>query len=161
MIIKFLSDLLSSAKSGDSILTLRNLPVLLVYKCNDIANLAITNHSTWPPTVRRFLKCSAPHQSRLLFKAQCSAMLAAGELSVRVRNNSISVRGKVMSILKRDIINRLEEEDKGKIEYFVTLLIHQSKYRVLKKEIEERRKEIQAGEVMTHNDIWNKMNVRD
>ena len=64
-----------------------------------------------------------------------------------------------MSILKMDIINRLEDDDKGKIEYFVNLLIHQSKYRVLKKEIQERRKEIQAEEVMTHNDIWNKMNV--
>ena len=60
-----------------------------------------------------------------------------------------------------DIINRLEDDDKGKIEYFVTLLIHQSKYRVLKKEIQERRKEIQAGEIIKHNDIWNKMNVLD
>ena len=65
----------------------------------------------------------------------------------------------MMSILKMDIINRLKDEDKGKVEYFVNLLIHQSKYRVLKKEIEERRKEIQTGEVMTHNDIWDKMNV--
>ena len=66
-----------------------------------------------------------------------------------------------MSILKMDIINRLEDDDKGKIEYFVNLLIHQSKYRVLKKEIQERRKEIQAGEIIKHNDIWNKMNVLD
>ena len=56
----------------------------------------------------------------------------------------------MVSILKMDILNRLEDDDKGKIEYFVNLLIHQAKYRGLKKEIEERRKEIEAGEVMTH-----------
>lgn len=57
------------------------------------------------------------------------------------------------------IIERLDQEDKEKVSYFIRLLLNKSKYQLLKKELAERRKEVQAGETLPHEDIWKQMNV--
>jgi len=58
-----------------------------------------------------------------------------------------------------EILSKLDPEDKEKIIYFAKILLRQEKYRKLKKEIEERKKEIEKGEILTHEEIWNKLNV--
>ena len=58
-----------------------------------------------------------------------------------------------------NILTKLEAEDKEKIIYFAKLLLKQKKYQKLRKEIEERKKEIERGEVFTHEEIWKKLNV--
>ncbi len=64
-----------------------------------------------------------------------------------------------MSVVKMDVIEKLDEEDREKIAYFANLLMQQTKYRRLKKEVEERRQEIKQGEILTHSEIWDSMNV--
>ena len=58
-----------------------------------------------------------------------------------------------------DVLNKLDPEDKEKIIYFAKILLKQEKYQKLKKEIEERKREIEKGEVFTHEEIWKKLNV--
>ena len=58
-----------------------------------------------------------------------------------------------------DILSKLDPEDKEKIIYFAKILLEQEKYQKLRKEIEERKKEIEKGEILTHEEIWNKLNV--
>ncbi|HDD45307.1 MAG TPA: hypothetical protein ENG63_10695 [Candidatus Desulfofervidus auxilii] len=58
-----------------------------------------------------------------------------------------------------NILTKLEAEDKEKIIYFAKLLLKQKKYQKLRKEIEERKKEVERGEVFTHEEIWKKLNV--
>ncbi len=58
-----------------------------------------------------------------------------------------------------NIIEQLDEGDRYKIRYFIKLLIQQEKYNKLKKEIQSRRKEIEHGEVLTHDEIWTKLDV--
>ncbi len=58
-----------------------------------------------------------------------------------------------------DILNKLDPEDKEKIIYFAKILLKKEKYQKLRKEIEERKKEIEKGEILTHEEIWNKLNV--
>ena len=41
--------------------------------------------------------------------------------------------------------------------YFAKLLLKQEKYKKLKEEIEDRKKEIERGEIFTHDEIWNKL----
>ena len=57
------------------------------------------------------------------------------------------------------IIEKLDNSDQEKIRYFLRLLISKDKYKKLRQEIEERRKEIVKGEVLTHNEIWQQLNV--
>jgi len=57
------------------------------------------------------------------------------------------------------ILKKLDREDREKIIYFAKILLRQEKYQKLKKEIEERKKEIEKGEILTHEEIWNKLNV--
>ncbi len=58
-----------------------------------------------------------------------------------------------------DVINKLDDYDKEKILYFVKLLLEKNKYKNLKKEIMERREEIKNKEILTHEEIWDKLNV--
>ena len=58
-----------------------------------------------------------------------------------------------------NIIEQLDEGDRYKIRYFIKLLIQQEKYNKLKKEIQSRRKEIEHGEVLTHDEIWTNLDV--
>ena len=52
-------------------------------------------------------------------------------------------------------LEKLDNIDKEKVSYFIRLLLNQSKYRKLKKEITLRRMEIKNGETLPHNEIWN------
>ena len=58
-----------------------------------------------------------------------------------------------------NIIDRLDEDDKYKVKYFIQLLIRQEKYNKLKEEIRSRRKEIAQGEILSHDEIWNHLDV--
>ena len=58
-----------------------------------------------------------------------------------------------------NIIEQLDEGDRYKIRYFIKLLIQQEKYNKLKKKIQSRRKEIEHGEVLTHDEIWTNLDV--
>ncbi len=67
--------------------------------------------------------------------------------------------GVIMSGYNASIIEKLDENDRDKIEYFAKLLLNQSKYKKLKNEIEQRRKEIENDETLSHDDIWKGMNA--
>ncbi len=58
-----------------------------------------------------------------------------------------------------NLLTKLDAEDRKKIIYFANLLLKQKKYQKLREEIEERKKEIEKGEVFTHEEIWKKLNV--
>ncbi len=62
-------------------------------------------------------------------------------------------------VSETSIMEHLDQEDKEKVSYFIRLLLNKSKYRVLKKEIAERRKEIKTGETLSHEEIWGPLNV--
>ncbi len=64
-----------------------------------------------------------------------------------------------MSVSTTNILERLDQEDKEKVSYFIRLLLNKSKYQLLKKELAERRKEVQIGEALSHEDLWEQMNV--
>jgi len=57
------------------------------------------------------------------------------------------------------IIENLEIEDKEKISYFIKLLLNKSSYQKLREEISDRREEINKEEILTHENIWNTLNV--
>ena len=61
-----------------------------------------------------------------------------------------------MAIAVENVIENLDKEDKEKVSYFIRLLLKQAKYRQLKEEIASRRDEIQRGETLTHDEIWDK-----
>ena len=56
-----------------------------------------------------------------------------------------------------NILTKLDAEDREKIMYFANLLLKHKKYQKLRKEIEEREKEIERGEIFTHEEIWEKI----
>ncbi len=56
------------------------------------------------------------------------------------------------------VLERLDD-DKYKIKYFIQLLMQQTKYKKLKEEIQARREEISRGEILTHDEIWNHLDV--
>ena len=58
-----------------------------------------------------------------------------------------------------EIFKKLDRTDQEKLLYFAKLLLKQEKYRKLKEEIEDRKKEIERGEIFTHDEIWNKLDV--
>ncbi len=64
-----------------------------------------------------------------------------------------------MAVSAMNIIERLDQKDKEKVSYFIRLLLKQSKYQTLTKEITRRREEIQHGETLTHEAIWDQLNV--
>jgi len=64
-----------------------------------------------------------------------------------------------MSNIDVKLLGKLDKEDKEKISYFVRLLARQSKYRKLKEAVSERREEIKRGEALSHEDIWEGMDV--
>jgi len=64
-----------------------------------------------------------------------------------------------MTVTNMKIFEKLDQEDQEKVNYFLKLLIEQSKYRKTKAEVLERRSEVQKGEVLTHKEIWSRMNV--
>ena len=50
------------------------------------------------------------------------------------------------------LIEKLDKQDKEKVKYFLKLLLEQKKYNNLKKEIS-------TGKILSHNEIWNKLDV--
>lgn len=64
-----------------------------------------------------------------------------------------------MNTSEISIIGRLDKDDKEKVSYFIRLLLKKSKYQALKKELAERRQEIESGETLSHEEIWGQMNV--
>ena len=61
------------------------------------------------------------------------------------------------AVIEAKILSKLDKEDIEKVEYFVDLLIKQKKYENLRKEINQRRKEIENGEMLSHDEIWNEL----
>ncbi len=59
-----------------------------------------------------------------------------------------------MKIHKNNLITYLDEKDKEKVLFFAEMLIKQSKYDKLRKEIQKRRKEINDNQVISHQDFW-------
>ena len=57
----------------------------------------------------------------------------------------------------KDIEEILEETDRDILIYFAYTLLKKEKYKKLREEIEKRREEIKRGEVLTHNEIWEKI----
>lgn len=55
---------------------------------------------------------------------------------------------------RKNIINFLDEKDKGKVLFFAEVLFKHSKYQNLRKEIESRRKEIKENRILSHEDFW-------
>jgi hypothetical protein len=53
----------------------------------------------------------------------------------------------------------MDQEDQGKVSYFMSLLLSQSKYSAMQKEISLRRKEIRQGKSLTHKEFWNELQV--
>jgi len=64
-----------------------------------------------------------------------------------------------MAASAMNIIERLDQEDQDKVSYFLRLLLAQSKYQTLKTEIAFRREEIQHSETLSHETVWDQMNV--
>lgn len=64
-----------------------------------------------------------------------------------------------MAISESNILEKLDSVDREKVSYFVRLLLDQSKYRRLKEELSLRREEIHQGETLTHDDVWDTLNV--
>ena len=64
-----------------------------------------------------------------------------------------------MGTIKYDIIEKLEKNDQDKVNYFLQLLLNQNKYKKLNEEISLRRKEIKKKDVLTHDEMWNLLDV--
>ena len=58
-----------------------------------------------------------------------------------------------------NILEKLDNEDKYKIKYFIRLLVQQEKYNKLKDEIRSRRKEVAQDETLTHDELWTSLDV--
>ena len=64
-----------------------------------------------------------------------------------------------MSKSTTQLLEKMDQEDQKKVSYFMSLLLSQSKYSALQKEISLRRKEIRQGKSLTHKEIWNELHV--
>ena len=62
-------------------------------------------------------------------------------------------------MVSMDILRKLDQEDQEKILYFAGLLLKQEKYKKLREEIEIRKMEIEKGDVLTHDEVWNRLDV--
>ena len=60
---------------------------------------------------------------------------------------------------KLDVLEKLNNEDKEKINYFIDLILSKEKYKRLKVEIEKRREEIKNNNILSHDEIWQELNV--
>ena len=64
-----------------------------------------------------------------------------------------------MSTLDLKGLEKLDKADQEKVTYFLKLLLNKSKYKKLREEISIRRDEIVKGEVLNHDEIWDKLDV--
>jgi len=51
-------------------------------------------------------------------------------------------------------LEKLDKKDREKLLKLAKLLYEQKKYKKLREEVEERRKEIIEGEVLSHEEVW-------
>ena len=63
------------------------------------------------------------------------------------------IKENMMRMTEMSIIEQLDQEDQDKVSYFIQLLMHQAKYRALRKEITLRREEIAQGNTFTHEEM--------
>ncbi len=64
-----------------------------------------------------------------------------------------------MATIQVNMLQKLDDEDKQKVAYFVKLLVSQSKYAKLKEEISARKEEIRKGATLSHEEIWKELGV--
>lgn len=64
-----------------------------------------------------------------------------------------------MPVSEMQYLEKLDHNDKEKVAYFIKLLLKQSKYQKLTEEISRRREEINQGESLSHDDLWEQLNV--
>ena len=64
-----------------------------------------------------------------------------------------------MITLNMNTINLLEDEDKQKVSYLANLLLKKKKYKYLKKDLLERRNEIGCNDTLSHDEVWDSLNV--
>ena len=64
-----------------------------------------------------------------------------------------------MGPLRFDILEKLDKEDQQAVAYFLRLLLNKAKYRTLREQIEQRRREIENGDTLSHNEIWDQLDV--
>ena len=64
-----------------------------------------------------------------------------------------------MTVLTSTDLKRLDDKDQKKIDYFFKLILKKSKYKELRAEIKSRRKEIQDGETLSHDQLWQELDV--
>ena len=57
-----------------------------------------------------------------------------------------------MSKSTTQLLEKMDQEDQEKVSYFMSLLLSQSKYSALQKEIRQ-------GKSLTHKEIWNELHV--
>jgi len=68
-------------------------------------------------------------------------------------------KGETVNSVRFDIFERLDKRDQEAVTYFLRLLLNKAKYRRLKEEIEQRRREIEKGDTLSHNEIWDQLDV--
>ncbi|RLB37863.1 MAG: hypothetical protein DRH12_13730 [Deltaproteobacteria bacterium] len=64
-----------------------------------------------------------------------------------------------MNSVRFDNFERLDKRDQETVMYFLRLLLNKAKYRTLREEIEQRRREIEKGDTLNHNEIWDQLDV--
>ncbi len=57
------------------------------------------------------------------------------------------------------LLNKLDKDDKEKLLYFAKILLRQRKYNALKEEIQSRKEEVKKGEILSHKEIWDDLDV--
>ena len=58
-----------------------------------------------------------------------------------------------------ELLNSLDKADQEKVLYFMRLLLKKEKHESLKREIQQRREEVAQGEVLSHEEIWDRSDV--
>lgn len=74
---------------------------------------------------------------------------------IKRRTNWNELYNRVKDVFEQINNTKLEPNDKERIIDFAKVLLDGEKYHHLKNEIEDRRKEIKTGEVLTHEEMWN------
>ena len=59
-----------------------------------------------------------------------------------------------MNTTLSELESKLTPEDKILLERFAKLLLKRKKYTEMRKDIEKRRKEVEEGEYLTHEEFW-------
>ena len=63
------------------------------------------------------------------------------------------------NMAEMDLFSELDKGDREKVSYFLKLLLNQSKYKRLRREVASRRSEIRKGHVLSHDEVWGQVDV--